>query len=352
MVRRGIVRLSAAAAVALAFAVAGCGGGGGSSNSSSSGASSNGVQSSITLGVNNPNYATQWAIFVAEDLGYLKQVGIQNVRVVTTDNFVQGLVGGSLDISQGDTDQWLNAAYKSNKDIVYLGTYRDHEWHILGAKKGITNAQQLVGQTVTAGERGGRNEYVMRTEFQSLGVDPNKVKWVPLGGGSDARLQALLNGQVAAASIFPRHIQPLEQAGGKVLYKKLTKVPQEGIAVMGDYLKQNRATVVAYLKATLKARQFIADPAHKQQVLDIMRKHKFDIPPEFASQYMVEVRQISPDGGFVPAQMDDLVKQEANLNLMPKDLDWRKFTDLGPLYEAQKALGMPERPTPQEVQGS
>jgi ABC-type nitrate/sulfonate/bicarbonate transport system substrate-binding protein len=349
MVRRGIVPLAATVA-ALALAGAGCGGG--SDGGGSSGGSSGGVQSSITLGINNPNYATQWAIFVAEDLGYFKQEGIQNVRVVTTDNFVQGLVGGSLDISQGDTDQWFNAAYKSNKDIVYLGTYRDHEWHILGAKKGIASAQQLVGQNITAGERGGRNEFVMRTELQSLGVDPDKVKFVPLGGGSDARLEALLNGQVAGASIFPRHIQPLTQGGGKVLYKKLTKVPQEGIAVMGDYLEENRATVVAYLTATLKARKYIADPSHKQQVLDIMRKHKFEIPPEFASQYMVEVRQISPDGGFVPAEMTQLVKEEADLGLMPKDLDWHKFTDLSPLYAAQKAVGLQQRPTPQEVQGS
>jgi ABC-type nitrate/sulfonate/bicarbonate transport system substrate-binding protein len=335
-------------AAAVMVAAAGCG----SSSGSSGTRGPNGVLTSITLGVNNPNYATQWAIYVAQDLGYFKDVGIQHVRVVTTDNFVQGLVGGSLDISQGDTDQWLTAANKSSKDVVYLGTYRDKEWHILGAAKGIKSAQDLVGKKVTAGERGGRNEYVIKTELKQLGVDPSRVSFVPLGGGSDARLQALINGQVQGASIFPRHIKPLEQKGGKVLYQKLTKVPQEGIAVMGDFLKSNEPTVVAYLKATLRARRYIFDLSHKQQVLSIMRKHKFEIPPEFAAEYTTETDQISKDGGFIPAQMTELVQQEAQLGLMPSTLDWHKYVDLGPLHKAQRAVGIPERPTTAELRGS
>jgi ABC-type nitrate/sulfonate/bicarbonate transport system substrate-binding protein len=289
---------------------------------------------------------------VAKAKGYFADVGIKNVRVITTDNFVQGLVGGSLDISQGDTDQWLNAAAKSGKPMKYIGAYRSKEWHILGAKKGIDDAQDLVGQDVTAGERGGRNEFVVKTELKKLGLDPSKVNLVPLGGGSDARLQALINGQVAAANIFPRHVKPLEASGGKVLDKELTEVPQEGIEVMGDFLDENRATVVAYLEATLKARQFIDDPKNKDEVLKIMRDAKFDIPPEFEEVYQSELDQLSPDGGFNTDQMDELVKEESQLGLMPADLDWRKYVDLGPLWEAQKKLGLKQDPPESAIKGS
>ncbi len=342
-----------AASASLALVAAGCGGDDNSSDSG--GAASNGanaVKSSVTLGLNNPNYASQMPIFVAKAKGYFDDVGIKNVRVITTDNFVQGLVGGSLDISQGDTDQWLNAAAKSPKPIKFLATYRYKEWHIIGVKKGINDVQDLAGQEATAGERGGRNEFVMKSELSRLGLDPSKVRLVPLGGGSDARLQALINGQVAAANIFPRHVAALEDSGGKVLDRELASVPQEGIAVMGDFLEKNRATVVAYLQATLKARQFIADKSNKDEVLKIMKDAKFDIPPEFEATYSDEVDQLSPDGGFDPAEMDALVKEEANLDLLPKDLQWRDHVDLGPLHEAQKKLGLDENPTDAAVSGT
>jgi ABC-type nitrate/sulfonate/bicarbonate transport system substrate-binding protein len=358
--RARLTRWAPAVAVLGALLVAACGNQGGSSSSttqatSSSTASGGGnqaVKSSLVLGINNPNYATQAPIFIAREKGFFKDVGIQKIRVVTTDNFVQGLVGGSLDISQGDTDQWLGAAAKSDKPIKYVATYRDKEWHIIGGKKGVDSTRDLAGKTVTAGERGGRNEFVIKSVLKETGVDASSVKFVPLGGGSDARLQALINGQVDGASIFPRHMAALQKAGGKVLYKKLTTVPQEGIAVMGDWLAQNEPTLVAYLTATLKARQYMADPAHKAEVVKIMRANKFELPDDFVAVYKTETDQISKDGGFDPAEMDSLVKEEQDLDLLPAGLDWRKFVDLKALYQAQKALGMRQRPAPSDVSAS
>jgi ABC-type nitrate/sulfonate/bicarbonate transport system substrate-binding protein len=321
---------------------------GGAGASGSGAAKAGAVKSSITYGINNPNYATQLPIYVALAKGYFKQVGIENVKVITTDNFVAGLVGGSLDLAQGDTDQWLTAAYKSNK-VTYLGSYRSSEWHILGVSKGIKKPSDLIGKKVTAGERGGRNEFVLKTMLKSIGVDPSKVDFVPLGGGSDARLQALVNGQVQGAVIFPRHLKPLRKSGGKVIYSKLAAVPQEGIAVQPSFLKENRDTVVAFWKATLKARQYIKNLKHKNEVLSIMRKAKFDIPADFAALYKTEIDQISADGGLSPAQLTELVKEEQALKIIPKGLNWKKLVDFGPLWEAQKSLGIKQDPKPAAV---
>jgi NitT/TauT family transport system substrate-binding protein len=338
-------------ATALVTVLAACGGSTSGSDSAGGGTSADAgqVKATITYGMNNPNYATQLPVFIAKAKGYFDEVGIKDVKVITTDNFVAGLVGGSLDIAQGDTDQWLTAAEKSDK-VVYLGTYRYKEWHILGTSKGINTASDLVGKKVTAGQRGGRNEFVLKTMLTDLGLDPAKVEFVPLGGGSDARLQALVNGQVQGAVIFPRHLKPLEQAGGKALFKDLADVPQEGLATRPDFLSSDRATVVAFWKATLKARQYMQDPAHEQEILKIMRDAKFEIPPEFEELYQTEIQQISPDGGVDAAKMTDLVKNEQDLDIIPKGLDWKKHVDFGPLWDAQKALDITQNPQPSSVQ--
>ena len=317
---------------------------GGSGSTSGKGGSSAAVKSSITVGMNNPNYATQLPVFIALDKGYFKEVGINDVKVVTSDEYVAGLVGGSLDIAQGDTDAWLNAAEKSRK-LVYLGTYRSKEWQILGVSKAIKSPADLVGKKITAGQRGGRNEYVLKTVLQSLGVDPAKVDFVPLGGGSDARLQALIANQVQGASIFPRHVKALQGAGGRILSNNLVDVPQEGVATRTDFLERNRATVVAYWKATLKARQYMKDPSHKAEVLGIMRAHKFEIPEDFEALYSTEVDQVSADGGFTTAKMDELVQQEQQLDIIPKGLDWKRLTNLEPLWDAQQGLGLTRNPS-------
>jgi ABC-type nitrate/sulfonate/bicarbonate transport system substrate-binding protein len=332
--------LCAALVALVSLSLAACGG----SGEESTAGSGSSVKSTITIGMNNPNYATQLPVYIAIDKGYFKEVGINDVKVVTSDEFVAGLIGGSIDISQGDTDQWLTAAQKSGK-VAYLGTYRSKEWHILGASKDIKAPGDLVGKKVTAGQRGGRNEFVLKTMLQAIGVDPAKVDFVPLGGGSDARLQALINNQVQGAVIFPRHIKPLEGEGGRTLYNQLTEVPQEGVATRTDFLDKNRATVVAYWKATLKARQYMQDPSHQAEILQIMRSHKFEIPPDFEALYSTEIEQISPDGGLDTAKMDELVQQEQQLDIIPKDLDWKQYTKLDPLWEAQQALGLPRNPS-------
>lgn len=349
-VRKRIVWLVMALAAVAALGVAGCGGSGGSSGSSGSASKSNGgVQSSITIASNNPNYATQAPFVMAQELGYFKDVGIDNIKIVTTDNFVQGLVGGSVDISQGDTDEFLNAAYKSTKPISIVACFRDKEYWQLGVAKGITSAKQLEGKTATGGANGSRNEFIMKLIFQQLGVDPNKVHDINMSGGSDARLQGLLNGQVQGAMIQQRHIKPLEAAGGKVVYNKQFRVPQEMLAVRSDWLKDNHATLTAFLTALIKADKYVLDPSHKDEIVKVMKEKKYEISADDLASYVATNSTLSDDLGFKPSGMDELVQQEQQINLMPKDMDWHKFVDFTDLYKAQKADGLPKDPPPGQV---
>jgi ABC-type nitrate/sulfonate/bicarbonate transport system substrate-binding protein len=343
--RKRIVWLVMALAAVAALGVAGCGGSDDSSSSSAS-KSNGGVQSSITIASNNPNYATQAPFVMAQELGYFKDVGIDNIKIVTTDNFVQGLVGGSVDISQGDTDEFLNAAYKSTKPISIVACFRNSEYWQLGVSKDIASVKQLEGKTATGGANGSRNEFIMKLIFKQLGVDPNKVHDINMSGGSDARLQGLLNGQVQGAMIQPRHIKPLEDAGGKVVYNKQFKVPQEMLTVRSDWLQENHATLTAFLTALIKANKYVLDPSHKDEIIKVMKEKKYEISQADLDSYDITNSTLSKTLGFKPSGMDELVQQEQQINLMPKDMDWHKFVDFSDLYKAQKADGVPKSPPP------
>jgi ABC-type nitrate/sulfonate/bicarbonate transport system substrate-binding protein len=341
-----------------AFLLSACGDSGGETSGGAgseaaggeSEATGSGVQSAITLGVNNPNYASQLPIYVALDQGFLEEVGFSDVEVVATEEYIPGLIGGSLNITQGDTDVLIAAAVESSEPITLLGTYRAREWRIVGVSGDIQSPEDLRGQAVSGGTLDDRNTFLLRQALTDLGLDPdNDVEFVPIGGNSDARLQALIAGQIKAASLFPRHEAQLVEAGGRFLSEELFDVPQESIAVMRPYLEENRESVVAYLTANIRARQYLQDLSLQDDVIAMMRENDFEIPPEFEPLYEIEIDQISADGGFEAEEMDEFVQTGIELEAIPEGTEWRDFVDLEPLWEAQEANGLPRRPDPSSI---
>lgn len=300
----------------------------------------------LRMGDFNPNYATQWSYRLAQSLGYFKDVGIDDFTVTLTDQYIPGLIGGSLDITHGDTSVILSAGSASGLPIKFISCYRDHEWWILGVRKGINKPEDLKGKKISGGSLDGRGTWIMKQVVKKLGLDPEKdVHFVPVSGASDGRLQAVLAGTIDGASLLPRHKAGLEAAGGKFIFQEKIPAPQEGYAVMGSWLEKNEKTAYAYALADVKARQWLFKPENKDKAYKIMEDLGYSIPAAFKAQYEVELAQISPDGGFESsAAMDTFVASLAETGNVPKGLDWRKLVDMKYVWAAQKALGLPQRP--------
>jgi ABC-type nitrate/sulfonate/bicarbonate transport system substrate-binding protein len=301
---------------------------------------------SLKMGDWNPNYAAQWAYRMAQSLGYLKEVGIDDFEVILSEEYIPGLVGGSLDISHVDTDVLMGAGKASGLPMKVISIYRHKEWQIMGVRKGIETAEDLKGGKITGGPLDGRNAYIQKQIVKKLGLDPEKdIEMVPMSGASDGRLQALLAGTVDGGSLFPRHRAGLEADGGKFLYEELTDNPQEGYGAMGSWLEANEDTAYAFTLADIKARQWLVKPENKDQAYKTMTDLGYEIPPEFVALYDVELDQISPDGGFANAEaMDEFVKVLVLTGGVPEGTDWREYVDMKYVWAAQEALGLKKRP--------
>jgi ABC-type nitrate/sulfonate/bicarbonate transport system substrate-binding protein len=310
------------------------------------------VQKEITVGVDNPYYLFHEDILVAEKMGYFDEVGIDNVKIVTVEDPLPALIGGSLDLALYDTDTAMAAAAKGAGDIRYISTYLGGEANILGVGPGINTAEDLKGKTITGGQFGSRNDFLIRKLLTDNGLDPDKdVHLVSTGGQSNERLQAVIAGTVDGASLQLRHRTLLADAGGKFLFEETDTVPQNGWSV-GKLLDESPETVAAFMEATLKARQYITDMANKDAVLTLAEDKGFEMPQDYKDAYVDENDPAyhTVDGGFEVADMDEFVNTQIDLEIIPQGTDWKKYVNLVPLWRAQKALGLPLRPAIADVQ--
>ena len=301
---------------------------------------------SIKMGDFNPNYANQWAFRIAQSMGYYESGGIEDFEIILSDEYIAGLVGGSLDIAHGDTSEFLAAGNASGLPITMISLHRDAEWWIMGVGPGIESPEDLRGKTVTGGNLAGRNTYIQRQIVMRMGLDPDSdVSFVPSSGGSDSRLGAVINGSIDAASMFPRHRAPLEDAGGRFLYDELVSAPQESFAVMGDWLADNADTAQAWLVADIRARQWLIQPENEERAYELMIELGYDIPDSFRELYDVELAQLSHNGGWDSAEdMDNFVQILVDTEQLPAGVNWRDYYDLSYLWAAQEALGLAKSP--------
>jgi ABC-type nitrate/sulfonate/bicarbonate transport system substrate-binding protein len=369
MARFWRVLLAAIATSAVAFGVAACGGddngGGASAPAQSTPSSASEVDGNIDpakvktktmrVAVDNPHYLFQVDALVAQDKGYLKQYGINSYKGTVTDNPIQAMIGGSVDMVLFDTDTLMAAARKTGEDIRIVGMYINQEANILGVRKGINSAADLkkIKAKIAVSGRGTRSFVQMQQMLKENGINPDTdVRLLDTGGQSNERLQQTLNGTVDGGSVQLRHETLLKEGGGKFLFKKVFNAPQLAWATTGDFLKKDPEGVAAFLAATIKARQDIVDVKNKGYVLNLMEKTgDFELPPSFKDAYSVENAPDyrGRDGGFPTGDMDKLVQEQKDIGVIPKDVDWKKYVDFGPLWRAQKNLKLDLDPAPDAI---
>ncbi len=309
------------------------------------------VKKNIVVRVDNSHYIFHNDLIVAQEKGYFKEVGIDSVDIKTLDEPIPALLGGSLDFANCDSDSVLGVAHQSNSDLRFLAVTFGGEFVGLGVRQGISNASELKGKILSGGEFNTRNDANLRELLRANGVNPDSdVKIVATGGGPNERLKAILSGTIDGGNVQLRHRQALEDAGGTILFETLQQTPQSGWAA-ARIPEQSPETAAAFLTAVLRARAYIDDPTNKDEVITLMREKGFVITPEYAAAYDEENAPDyhTVDGGFEPQDMSDLIEDSITFGTAPEGTDWTQYTYLLPLWRAQKANGLPLRPSPDSL---
>ncbi len=213
----------------------------------------------------------------------------------------------------------------------------------LVSKSEIKSFQDLIGRKYVISSPGGPPDGIGRYVLAKNNIPADKVTFVPLGGSS-ARTQALVAGQVDAALVHPQYALRLtrEQPDKFRVLSDLMDYPLMWAvdATFPQNIKANRPMVVAWVKTCLQAkRAFINDRdlAISAYMEVVPTANKDDLAKVW--EFYVKKGVWDPNGGLNQPLYDSTMDAYVAAGGIKQKVTWDKFMDTSILEDVLKDLG-------------
>jgi ABC-type nitrate/sulfonate/bicarbonate transport system substrate-binding protein len=339
----------------LALLLAACGGGGeeGTAGGGEAGGDGELELNQVRLAIDNDDFMNSLSWIVADER-YWPELGFtEPAEVVATDEYIAGLVGGDVWVVQGESDAIWAALAEGSVPMTIIGVEKSEEAFFLGIREGV-DPEALEGLKISGGTIGDRNVTVGENILTDLGVDPESMEWVAIEGGSDDRLQALLAGQIDVAVLQPRHIIPLEEGGGQMIYQEYRESPQEVWVTRAETVEENQEAVCAYLEGRIAARQWFSEgddyAANQDEAVSIAQERGLEPEEGDLAEWQAEMEHnLALDGGASVESFDQWNEDMIANGNVPEGFDWREHVDFTCLWQVQENLGLEQNPNPDEL---
>jgi ABC-type nitrate/sulfonate/bicarbonate transport system substrate-binding protein len=309
----------------------------------------------VELAIDNDDFMNQLAWIVAEER-YWPDLGFtEDAEVVATDEYLAGLFGGDVWVAQGESDAIWAAMAEGSVDLVGIGVEKDVEAWFLGVREGV-DPEDLSGLKISGGPPGDRNITVGEHILGELGYAPDDLEWVSVDGGSDERLTALVAGQIDVAVLQPRHILPLEEEGGTMIYQEYKDAPQEVWVVTRDFYDDNQEAVCAYLEGRIAAKQWIGEGEdytdNQDEAVALAEGEPYNLDPSEGDldEWEAEITgNWSMDGGSPASAFEQWNTDMISNGNVPEGFDWKEHFEFDCLWQAQDNLGLEQNPNPDDL---
>jgi ABC-type nitrate/sulfonate/bicarbonate transport system substrate-binding protein len=298
------------------------------------------AETRITFGITSatalslPHYiATEKKFYQAEGLA------VDTIVAGAAVGVLHQLAAGSLNIAQAATDQTLRAISRGAPIRIIAGAASNAPFRMVAAKT-ITSWAELKGKTISVGGLTDVTLYFTRVMARKNGLGDHDYDLL-YGGGTPNRFAQLASGAVAAAILTnPVDFAALEQGyvdlGSVTDY--LPNWAQNNVLVDTRWAQTNRAAVVAFLRAHLRATRYFYDGVHRDEVISILAKGTKSTPAIAAATYDLYVKQrvVAREGALfedgIRANLDALVA----MGDFPAAPPITSFVDASLLAEASK----------------
>lgn len=286
--------------------------------------------------------ASNWPFFIAEQEGFFITEGIDFKRVIggNTTATTQTLVGGSTDFAQMNLVNVL-AANSAGADLIVVGGDSTVPIYTLIVHPSIKSYADLKGKRLAITGPTDPLNYILARMLAANSLAPTDYEMISLGGAPQ-RMAAVQKGGVAGALLNqPSDFVALASGFGS-LGMSTDYVDNFQYTVTGarrDWAQKNKALVVRFLRAYIKACEFFYEPKNKDAAVRALAERAKVAKEEAEKTYVLymKTKKTIPRDGGVDLQGARRVAEnwkEFGLQQMPPPVDG--MIDLSYLAEARK----------------
>ena len=302
-------------------------------------------QSSRVTPINYGNIvltASTWPFLIAEQEGLFLKEGIDFKRVIggNTTATTQALVAGSTDIAQMNLVNLLGAN-SAGADLIVIAGDSTVPIYTLIVHPSIKSYADLKGKRLAVTGPTDPLNYIFARMLAAHGLTPADYELIGLGGAPQ-RLAAVQNGGVAGALVNQPSDFIALASGFNSLGLSTDYVDNFQYTITGarrDWAQKNRALVVRFLRAYVKACDFFYDPKNKEAAVRALAERTKSDKDEAEKTYAlyVKTKKTIPRDGGVDVQGARKVAEswkDFGLQKTPPPIDGA--IDLSYLAEARK----------------
>ncbi len=245
-----------------------------------------------------PSIGTNSMLFgLAADNGFFREEGLEVEQISMPGSLgVKALIGGDVGYSAA-SGSIITAALRGIKVKLVSILSPAPEFRMIGQKE-IKSIKDLRGKVVALSSRGGTLDHLTRIMLEKNGLVPDKDVTLVVVGGQQTIWNAIRADRVAAALInLPGYLilgkEGFADLGAASDY--FAYHPTGGLGVSDEKIAKDRDEVVAFLKATLKARKlYLSD---REAGIKAIIKHGGLTDKSLAAETYEDYRHsLSPDG--------------------------------------------------------
>ncbi len=245
-----------------------------------------------------PSIGTNSMLFgLTAERGFFKEEGLEVEQINMRGSLgVKALLGGDVGYSAA-SGSIITAALRGFK-VKLVSVLSPTPVFRMIAQKRIKSIKDLKGKTVALSSRGGTIDHLTRIMLEKNGLKPDKDVTLVVVGGQQTIWNAIRADRVAGGLInLPGYLilgkegfSDLGEASDYFAYH-----PTGGLGVSDEKIKNDRAEVVAFLRATLKGRKLYLND--RAAGIKALIKHGGLTDESLAAETYEEYRRtLSPDG--------------------------------------------------------
>jgi NitT/TauT family transport system substrate-binding protein len=292
----------------------------------------------IRIGV--PDVSGQFVTYpLAQSRGFLKQEGLDAEIVVIRGNVAMAaVVSGDVDYTVGIPQGVRGALLGIPLKVV--ACFEPSSALMLLAGPRVKSLADLTGKTIAVGSVGGTPTRLARLLLKQANVNPDKNINYLSAGAASARL-ALMKQGTADAAMVP---SPFDVEGKKFGYTVLAKsyellsLPQSGLAIHANRLKEKPDEIRRVIRAGIKANQYMR--SNREGSIKFLMEWQRAGADVATSTYDAAWRLYNNDGAMPIDGLNLLIQDTKEMLDLKREVAIQDLADLSILTIAQGELGI------------